>query len=169
MLFRVELAPSRLLFAGIVLSHLLALASLMFADIPTWLFWVLASGIFINALFSRFSDNQPVALLISDELVRLYFQDYQVNVLLESECYCTSWVQILHFRECLRQPALTSTSSNPSLTDSVSLPISIPRLGTKHYRVIILPDSCPGHARRRLAVLLRWHRFARGRQLLPRD
>ncbi len=167
MLLRVELAPSRLLVAGLVMSYLLALASLIFADIPSWLLCLLASGIFTNVLFSQFSHKQPLALLISDELVRLYFQDHQINVVLEAECHCTPWVQILHFREYLREPALTRTSAaNSSLTDPGYLPISIQRLRSRRYSVILLPDSCPSHVRRKLAVLLRWHRFTRGYQLL---
>lgn len=167
MLLRVELAPSRFLFAGLVTSYLLALVSLMFAEIPSWLLCLLASGIFANALLSQFVHKQPVALLISEELVRLYYRDQQINVVLESECHCTPWVQILHFRECLREPALTSTSvANASLTDPGFPPVSIPRPGSRHYSVILLPDSCPGHVRRKLAVLLRWYRFSRGYQLL---
>ncbi|MDO9317627.1 MAG: hypothetical protein Q7V56_05460 [Gammaproteobacteria bacterium] len=167
MLLRVELAPSRLLFAGIAISYLLALASLVFADIPPWASCVLALGISFSVLSSQFRRTQPVALLISEDMIRLYFPDRQISVLLETECHCTPWVQILHFRECLQERALTNpTFTNSTLTEPDSLPVSMPRLGTTRYRVILLPDSCRKSMRRKLAVLLRWHRFAHATQLV---
>lgn len=167
MLLRVELAPSRLLSAGVVMSYLLALASLMFSDIPAWASCSLALGIFINFQYANFTGKRPVALSIADEMVWLYFSDHQINVVLEGECYCTQWVQILHFRECYNQSILTKPSTaSHLLADPRLRPISPPRLGSARYSVILLPDSCSSNARRRLAVILRWHRFMRVFQLL---
>jgi len=167
MLLRVELAPSRLVFAGITLSYLLALASLVIADIPPWVSCVLALGISFNVLSSQLRRTQPVALLISEDMIRLYFPDRQISVLLEAECHCTPWVQILYFRECLQERALINPAiTSPALTAPDSLPVSMPRLGTARYNVILLPDSCRKSMRRKLAVLLRWHRFTYATQLV---
>lgn len=167
MLLRVELAPSRLLFAGVAMSYLLALASLIFSEIPGWACCCLGAGILISAVLAKSTRETPVALLIADETIRLYFPGHQVNVVLEGECHCTPWVQILHFRECYNQSTLTTSSTaSPSLSESGSLSVSTPRLGSVRYSVILLPDSCSSNLRRRLAVILRWHRFARVFQLL---
>lgn len=167
MLLRVELAPSRLLFAGVAIAYLLALASLMFADIPPWFSCALALGISASVLLGQFWRKRPVALLISDEIIRLYFPGHQINVVLETECHCTPWVQILHFRECLQEPAHTNlTLASPALAEPDSLPVSMPRLGATRYSVILLPDTCSKSMRRKLAVLLRWRRFAHATQLV---
>lgn len=167
MLLRVELAPSRFLFAGVAISYLLALASLKFSDIPAWASCALAIGIFSSAQLGQAWRKPPVALLISDEIIRLYFSDHQINVLLETECHCTPWVQVLHFRECLQDPGLKSSNlTSPALTEPDSQPALRPRCGAARFSVILLPDSCSKNMRRRLAVLLRWHRFARESQLL---
>lgn len=165
MLLRVELAPSRLLLAGVAISYMLALASLMFVDIPPQFSCALALGISASVLLAQFWRKRPVALLISDDIIRLYFPDHQINVVLETECHCTPWMQILHFRECWQEPDLTNfTLGSPAFTEPDSLLISMPRLGTARFSVILLPDSCSKSMRRRLAVLLRWRRFARTSQ-----
>jgi hypothetical protein len=167
MLLKVELAPSRLLLAGVAISYMLALASLMFADIPPWFSCALLLGIFASVLRRCFWRERPSALLISDEIIRLYFSDHEITAVLEAECHCTPWVQILHFRECLLEHTQVNlTHTNTELAESESLPVSMPRLGSTRYNVILLPDSCSKNVRRKLAVVLRWHRFVHATQLV---
>lgn len=165
MLLRVELARSRLLDAGVAISYVLALASLLYAELPPWSSCAIAFGVFTSALLRERSSERPVALLISDEIIRLYFPGHQINVVLETECYCTPWLQILHFREFLREPTVKSQPLTSPALDSPAVSKPRPRFGTSRYCVILLPDSCSKSVRRRLVVLLRWRRFARSSQL----
>ncbi|MES3006211.1 MAG: protein YgfX [Pseudomonadota bacterium] len=150
MLLKVELTPSRLLQAVVVISHLLALVSLLFTEMSVLLSFGLAAGLVWHFLLARRWYLQPSAILFSDDLIRLYFPDREINVVLERECYCTPWLQMLYFRECVQNAVSIGSAISP-------IP-ACRRHGARHC-VILLADSCHVTARRRLAVLLRWHRF----------
>ena len=150
MLLKVELAPSRLLHAGIAILHLLALVSLLFTEIPLLLRLSLAIGLICHFLLGR-PCLQPSGILFSDDLIRLYFPDRDITVVLESQCYCTPWVQMLYFHECLQNTVMMRCPNSSTFTR---------RRHAARYCVILLPDSCHATIRRRLAVLLRWQRFA---------
>lgn len=136
MYLRVDLRPSLLLRQSGTGFHIAALLCLPWVNLETWLLLVIALIVVVSLLrCARDAPEMPRAILFIDGAPRLLFEDRVLEVELQEYVYCTSFLQLLHFRR--RQES-----------------------GDQQFRVVILPDSSSARSRRRLRTLLRWHALA---------
>lgn len=152
MYIRVDLRPSALLRVSRAVVHGLAIASLAFLDLGLGIRVILL--LLITASFLRVlagSSGQLRAILFIDGSSRLLFEDRVLEVELQGHVYCTSFLQILHFRR--RQLTRLAGAEQAGLPRA---PQSDCRTGDSKFSVVILPDSCSVRNRRRLRTLLRW-------------
>ena len=132
MYVRVDLHPSLLLRGSRAAFHVAALLCLPWINLDNGLLVILA--LMIGGSLWRCTIrplSHPRAILFIDGAPRLLFDDLVVGAVLQEYVYCTSFLQILHFR----------------------------RRGSPDDRqlcVVILPDSSCARDRRRLRTLLRW-------------
>lgn len=136
MYVRVDLRPSLLFHKLRAGFHIAALLCLPWVNLDTGLLIVVALMVAVNLLRCiRSTPEQPRAILFIDGAPRLLIADRVLDVDLQEYVYCTSFLQLLHFRQ-----------------HQVS--------GDQQFCVVILPDSSSGVNRRRLRTLLRWRALA---------
>lgn len=152
MYVRVDLHPSALLRVSRAVLHGLAIVSLAFLDLgpgPRVVLALLVAAGFLRILPG--ASRQPRAILFIDGSSRLLFEDRVLEVELQEYVYCTSFLQVLHFRR-RRLPRLAGV-------EHAGLPRAARpdcRASDCKFNVMILPDSCSVRDRRRLRTLLRW-------------
>lgn len=142
MFFRITLRRSVFLTIMQWLFHCSALLALFFTSAPHWLLALFALLIVMSATRSRFFRMGAEAIIFTETSSFLIMTGATVECVLESECHCTEWLQVLLFRE-----------------RGVSAKGQFGLVPSRQFRVILAPDSANSQSLRRLRVLLRWYHF----------
>lgn len=156
MYVRVDLRPSLILRVLRAAIHVMALASLLWVDLSDSLRVVLGFLIALKFLQSvKYPPQLPRAILFIDGRPRLLFEDRVLEYDLQAYVYCTSFLQVLHFRRC-QLPRSSRDDSERS--DTTGYEGRLPQ--EKHLSIVILPDSSNSSSRRQLRTMLRWQVMA---------
>lgn len=143
MFLRIDLRRSMALVAIHSLFHLCAFLALFHTSVSVWIRFLLALIIAASVLRSRLFATRVEALRFTEDSVFLIMRGRTVECILESECHCTEWLQVLKFREKMAEQQHGNANTSP-----------------RRFCVIIAPDSAGASNRRQLRVLLRWHHFS---------
>lgn len=142
---RIELVESRLLRFAYCAQTVMAGISLVLLEIPPVLSLIGILLLLINLwLSNRRRIPSPQALSFADGFLSLEIGGECLRVHLASECHCHPSLIVLHFRLAL--------SDQSSSAATQTMPRSL----------VLLQDSAPPDALRRLRVFLRWQAFDAG-------
>ena len=139
---RIELVESRVLRAACYAQTALAGAALVLAALPPALtLGALLLLLMMPWLTRRWLAPLPRALTLADGCLSLDVGGERLPILLASECHCHPCLIVLRFKVLL--------SDDSPASDAKTLP----------RRLVLLPDSAPPDALRRLRIFLRWQAF----------
>ena len=162
-LLQMDLQPSALLRGTLVLCHLFAMFALWWSAAPALLQWAAMPALALSCLhgFLRQSDFSGLHLRSGEILLRRNNQ--MISVMITSAPWCTEWLQVLRFAPIAQsgREADDGGSGRAPLLQRLGRHLR-QRYAQRRMRVVILPDSASAQSRRRLRVLLRWHRFSGG-------
>jgi hypothetical protein len=123
--------PSILLLRLQLGMHLMALLSLLLAELVFWVIIPLALTTFLSMLHLLGKAQISYQIEFDKDGIRLLHDGRSDLVRLRRQCYCSSYLQIIEF-------------------------VSTDR---KCHTLVILPDCANAESRRKLRLVLRWYLF----------